>query len=291
MNLQTLRIWYFVLYNTTCTRSADSAVGVKSSSQGIYGFIYPIFDKKNYAKFTGFIIANYLICTWIPDESFCNSHHTRQDPFLDEELCNFDIVAWFNFHCVFISPMAGYFDNPWYSFVVCLFVFFHRYAFLSPMISLNGWRYEILMKTKKFRLDGRCATANKNPKNTLFQPAAIFFLRKLTVFFVPPPWSFWTAEDMKFWWKQKCFVSMGRCVTVKTNPKKSFFRPVAIFLNPCHHRFYLYKGTSTSISTANRGLIGGKFLWNCSYERKCKIIPPRTIAFLLSKLYCAEGLC
>ena len=37
-----------------------------------------------------------------------------------------------------------------------------------PMISLNGWRYEILVKTKKFRLNVKMCNSKKNRKKSFF---------------------------------------------------------------------------------------------------------------------------
>ena len=44
-----------------------------------------------------------------------------------------------------------------------------------PMISLNGWRYEILVMTKKFRLDVEMCYRKKNPKKVIFSAPMPFF--------------------------------------------------------------------------------------------------------------------
>ena len=44
-----------------------------------------------------------------------------------------------------------------------------------PMIFLNGWRYVILVITKKFRLDVKmCSRKKKSEKKSFFWPAASF---------------------------------------------------------------------------------------------------------------------
>ena len=103
----------------------------------------------------------------------------------------FDIFTVLNFETIFYLLARGFWES-WRgimivhvvrrrrSFVVRSFVrsFIVRWcnAFSGPpMISLNGWRYEILVKTKKIRLDVKMCNREENFEKSHFcWPVASF---------------------------------------------------------------------------------------------------------------------
>ena len=98
-----------------------------------------------------------------------------------------------------------------------------------PMISLNGWRYEILVKTKKV-LSRRVDVQQKKKKLTksFFWPVVLFLVENWR-FVYPPMISLngWRYENLI-----KNEKVLSRFVNVQQKRKfrkKSFFPPVAIF--------------------------------------------------------------
>ena len=96
-----------------------------------------------------------------------------------------------------------------------------------PMISLNGWRYEILEEQKSFVSTWRCATEKKNPKKSHFFGLRSNFSRKFLYSLSPHDfskrlkiWNFDRNKKVSSWWVD---VQQQRKFR-----KKSFFWPLAI---------------------------------------------------------------